>query len=68
MKLVSCEAIYSEAKNMADHTQLPLSHLQKLMTCCDVHIYTQVEDGGHFIPFNQNICRSKQDMKKEYYI
>jgi hypothetical protein len=25
---------------------------------------TKIEDGGHFIPFNQNICKSKQDMKK----
>ena len=29
----------------------------------DMHI-SKIEDGGHFIPFNQNICRSKQDMKK----
>jgi hypothetical protein len=32
---------------------------------------TKNEDGGHFIPFDQNICRSKQDMKKtvkEYHI
>jgi hypothetical protein len=40
--------------------------------CCDVTcISTKIEDGGHFIPFDQNICRSKQDMKKtvkEYYI
>ena len=28
-----------------------------------MHIY-KIEDGGHFISFNQNICRSKQDMKK----
>jgi hypothetical protein len=29
------------------------------------HAYhTKIEDGGHFIPFDQNICRSKQDMKK----
>jgi hypothetical protein len=27
-------------------------------------ISTKNEDGGHFIPFDQNICRSKQDMKK----
>jgi hypothetical protein len=27
-----------------------------------MHFYKN-EDGGHFIPFNQNICRSKQDMK-----
>jgi hypothetical protein len=33
--------------------------------CCDVTcISTKIEDGGHFIPFDQNICRSKQDMKK----
>ena len=33
--------------------------------CCDVTcISTKIEDGGHFIPFNQNICKSKQDMKK----
>ena len=30
------------------------------MTC----ISTKIEDGGHFIPFDQNICRSKQDMEK----
>jgi hypothetical protein len=38
--------------------------------CCDVTcISTKMEDGGHFISFDQNICRSiKQDMKKEYYI
>jgi hypothetical protein len=29
----------------------------------DMHIY-KIEDGGHFIPFDQNICRSKQEMKK----
>ena len=34
-------------------------------SCCDVTcISTKIEDGGHFIPFDQNICRSKQDMKK----
>jgi hypothetical protein len=27
-------------------------------------ISTKIEDGGHFIPFDQNICRSKQDMEK----
>jgi hypothetical protein len=27
-------------------------------------ISAKIEDGGHFIPFDQNICRSKQDMKK----
>jgi hypothetical protein len=33
--------------------------------CCDVTcISTKIEDGGHFIPFDQNICWSKQDMKK----
>jgi hypothetical protein len=26
-------------------------------------ISTKIEDGGHFIPINQNICRSKQDME-----
>ena len=26
-------------------------------------MYIKIEDGGHFIPFDQNICRSKQDMK-----
>ena len=31
------------------------------MTC----ISTKIEDGGHFIPFDQNICRSKQDMEKK---
>jgi hypothetical protein len=25
---------------------------------------TKIQDGGHFISFDQNICRSKQDMKK----
>jgi hypothetical protein len=28
-----------------------------------MHIYTKNEDGGHFISFDQNICKSKQDMK-----
>ena len=35
--------------------------------CCDVDvtcISTKIEDGGHFVPFNQNIRRTKQDMKK----
>jgi hypothetical protein len=27
-------------------------------------ISTRIEDGGHFVPFAQNICRRKQDMKK----
>ena len=27
-------------------------------------VSTKIEDGGHFIPFDQNICRSKQDIKK----
>jgi transcriptional regulator of met regulon len=27
-------------------------------------ISTKIEDGGHFNPFDQNICRSKQDRKK----
>jgi hypothetical protein len=27
-------------------------------------ISTKIEDGRHFIPFDQNICRSKQEMKK----
>jgi hypothetical protein len=27
-------------------------------------VSTKNEDGGHFIPFDQNICRSKQDIKK----
>jgi hypothetical protein len=32
---------------------------------CDVTwISTKIEDGGHFIPFDQNICRKLQDMKK----
>jgi hypothetical protein len=26
-------------------------------------ISTKIEDGRHFILFDQNICRSKQDMK-----
>ena len=26
-------------------------------------ISTKSEDGGHFVPFDQNICRSKQDIK-----
>jgi hypothetical protein len=33
-------------------------------------ISTKNEDGGHLIPFDQNICRSEEDMKKtvkEYY-
>jgi hypothetical protein len=31
----------------------------------DICISTaKIEDAGHFIPFDQNICRSKQDMKK----
>jgi hypothetical protein len=37
--------------------------------CCDMTcISTKIEDGGHFIPFSQNICRScrrKQHMKKQ---
>jgi hypothetical protein len=32
--------------------------------CCYVTcISTKIEDVGHFIPFDQNICTSKQDMK-----
>ena len=32
--------------------------------CCDVTcISTKNEDGGHLIPFDQNICRNKQDIK-----
>jgi hypothetical protein len=27
-------------------------------------ISTKIEDGEHVIPFDQNICRNKQDMKK----
>jgi hypothetical protein len=32
---------------------------------------TEIEDGGHFMPFDQNVCKNKQDMKKtvkKYYI
>jgi hypothetical protein len=33
--------------------------------CCDVTCTSaKIEDGGHFIPFNQNIGRSKQEMKE----
>jgi hypothetical protein len=29
-------------------------------------ISTKIEDGGHFIPYDQNICRSKQDNMKKW--
>jgi hypothetical protein len=33
--------------------------------CLDKNsISTKIKDGGHFIPFAQNICRRGQDRKK----
>jgi hypothetical protein len=37
----------------------------KMISGCDMTcVSTKIEDGGHFIPFDQSICRSKQVMKK----